>query len=195
MRIYNVYDFDGTIYDGDSTSDFFLYCLRIYPICVCRVPRILWEFIKYKLRFIDKKKLKESFFSFLNLVPDIDNAVLNFWKKNNKKIKDFYWNGIHEKDVIISASPEFLLYPICRNLGVGHLIASQVNKETGSFEGENCYGEEKVKRLRNELGECIIETFYTDSKSDFPLASTARKAYLVNKNKIQEWDVRSIPKC
>ena len=30
MRI-DVYDFDGTIYDGDSTVDFTRFCLRRHP--------------------------------------------------------------------------------------------------------------------------------------------------------------------
>jgi phosphoserine phosphatase len=139
--------------------------------------------------------MKEIFFSFLNEISDVDLTVQHFWTTNNKKIKAFYHKSSHDKDVIISASPDFLLRPVCMDLGVAHLIASQVNKETGRFEGENCYGEEKVKRLRDELGECIIETFYTDSKSDLPLAGTARKSYLVRKNKILEWDVRGMPKC
>ena len=27
----NVFDFDGTIYNGDSSKDFFFYCLKRYP--------------------------------------------------------------------------------------------------------------------------------------------------------------------
>ena len=28
----DVYDFDGTIYDGDSTVDFVRFCLRRHPV-------------------------------------------------------------------------------------------------------------------------------------------------------------------
>ncbi len=31
----NVYDFDGTIYSGDSTIDFYLFCLRKQPEILC----------------------------------------------------------------------------------------------------------------------------------------------------------------
>ena len=37
MRI-DVYDFDGTIYDGDSTVDFWLYCLRRKPSLLRFLP-------------------------------------------------------------------------------------------------------------------------------------------------------------
>ena len=46
-------------------------------------------------------------------------------------------------DVIISASPEILLTEICRRLGIKYLIASKVEKITGKYYGENCYGKEK----------------------------------------------------
>ena len=28
----NVFDFDKTIYDGDCTVDFYMYCLKKYPV-------------------------------------------------------------------------------------------------------------------------------------------------------------------
>ncbi|MFR3285343.1 MAG: haloacid dehalogenase-like hydrolase [Clostridium fessum] len=46
-------------------------------------------------------------------------------------------------DVIISASPEILLTEICKRLGIKYLIASKVEKITGKYYRENCYGKEK----------------------------------------------------
>ena len=37
MRI-DVYDFDGTIYDGDSTVDFTRFCLRRHPAVLAGLP-------------------------------------------------------------------------------------------------------------------------------------------------------------
>jgi len=34
----NVYDFDGTIYNGDSTVDFFLFALKRKPSLLLNVP-------------------------------------------------------------------------------------------------------------------------------------------------------------
>ena len=36
----DVYDFDGTIYDGDSTADFVLFCLRRHPGMILGAPRL-----------------------------------------------------------------------------------------------------------------------------------------------------------
>ena len=35
----NVYDFDGTIYDGDSTVDFFLHALKRNPSVLLHLPK------------------------------------------------------------------------------------------------------------------------------------------------------------
>ena len=40
MRI-DVYDFDGTIYDGDSTVDFTRFCLRRHPAVLAGLPRVI----------------------------------------------------------------------------------------------------------------------------------------------------------
>ena len=40
MKI-NLYDFDGTIYDGDSTRDFFFYELRRHPLILITIPYTL----------------------------------------------------------------------------------------------------------------------------------------------------------
>ena len=34
----NVYDFDGTIYDGDSTLDFWYFCLKKHPQILLYLP-------------------------------------------------------------------------------------------------------------------------------------------------------------
>ena len=62
-----------------------------------------------------------------------------------------------------------------------------MNKKTGEIVGENCYGEEKVKRLLDEMKINNCEEFYSDSLSDEPLANIAKKSFIVSKNKIYNW--------
>ena len=45
----NVYDFDNTIYKGDSTADFFIFCLRKHPKIVLVFPKIIGGVIKFYL--------------------------------------------------------------------------------------------------------------------------------------------------
>ncbi len=182
-----VYDFDKTIYDGDSTVDFYLFCLKRNPHIFLCLPEQVGAIIRYKMGKITKTEMKEAFFSFLRKLKDTNCLIDDFWDKHRKKIKKFYETLHKEDDVIISASPRFLLEGICRQLDVKTLIASEVDIHTGHFYGENCYGEMKVTRFREIFGEQMIDAFYSDSKSDFPLAQIAREAFLVKGEQMISW--------
>lgn len=182
----NVYDFDGTIYNGDSTIDFFLYVLKHNPSVLRFFPKQAWGFVLYGTKRIDKTKLKEYFFSFLSVI-NTEELTESFWDQNQGRIFDWYLKQQKQDDIIISASPEFLLQPICDRLGIRCLIASEVDPQTGIFTGENCRGQEKVRRLDAGYNVTYIDSFYSDSHSDLPLAKIADKAFLVNKGVIKEW--------
>jgi phosphoserine phosphatase len=184
----NVYDFDGTLYDGDSTADFYKLCLKNYPKTWFALPKALFGLFLFAFGIVDKTAFKQQFFSFLAYVPDVDGAVSSFWNKNERKLKIWYLAQKRSSDVIISASPDFLLAPISQKLGV-RLVASRIDKRTGAVDGGNCYGDEKVKRFTSEFGKDEIAEFYSDSLSDKPLAEMAKKAYLVRKNTIKSWEV------
>lgn len=183
----NVYDFDGTIYNGDSTVDFFLYALKHNPSALLYLPKQVWGFVLYGTKRIDKTKLKEYFFSFLPAI-NAEELAESFWNQNQHKIFDWYLIQQKQDDIIISASPKFLLQPICNRLGVRHLIASEVDPGNGMFTGKNCRGLEKVQRLASEYNVTHIGNFYSDSHSDLPLAKIADKAFFVTKGKLSEWD-------
>ncbi|NFI51517.1 polysaccharide biosynthesis protein GtrA [Clostridium botulinum] len=184
----NVYDFDKTIYDGDSTLDFYLFSLKKTPSIIIYLPNQIYVFLKYIFGRCTKLEFKEKFYSFLKGIPNVDKLVIMFWENKNSKIKPWYLQRKKESDVIISASPEFLLEPICKKLKISHLIASKVNKNTGICEGENCYGEEKVIRLKEYFINPEIKEFYSDSLSDAPLSLLSKTRYIVNGSKIVEWD-------
>ena len=186
MKLY-LYDFDGTIYDGDSSIDFFKYCLKHNKKLLKMIPKMAVMFLKYKTKYVSITELKEYIFSFLQKIENVDKYVEEFWSKNKYKIKDFYLKKEHSKDIIISASPHFLLKPICDELQVKDLIASDVDKKTGHFNKPNNRGEEKVKELKKKYPKVIIEEMYSDSMHDKPLLELAKKSYLVKKNKIYDY--------
>ena len=82
-------------------------------------------------------------------------------------------------DVIISASPEFLLKPLEKLLNIEKVIASKVDINTGKLLSKNCYGKEKVKRFQKIYPNKVISSFYSDSLSDIPMARLAKNSYLV----------------
>lgn len=183
----NAYDFDHCIYAGDCTIDFYRFCLKRKPALLRYLPRQIWGFLLFAFAFISKTEFKERFFCFLQGVDDLQNALDAFWATNKEKIYGWFFERRSDNELIISASPEFLLQPVCQMLGVKHLIASRVDPQTGKFTGENCYGAEKPKRLLEALGISAVETFYSDSLSDSPMAQIAQTSYIVRKGALTPW--------
>ncbi len=179
MKI-NLYDFDKTIYDGDSTRDFFFYELKKHPIIVITLFETGLFGLLYLLHIVSKTKMKEHFYKFLKYIKNIDAEVISFWRTHDKNIKKFYQDKDHSHDIIISASPEFLLLPICNKLKVLDMMASRVDKYTGKTTGLNCHDVEKVRRLNEKYTDYKVMEAYSDSvKSDRPILELAKKAYVV----------------
>ena len=184
----NVYDFDGTIYNGDSSVDIYFFLLKRYPKLIAYFPKQILGMVRYKLHLSSKEEMKEMYFSFLKGVQTDKTFVDDFWKQNQNKIKEWYLNQKRKDDVIISASPEFLLKPICGILGIDNLIATKVELSSGKFLSKNCQGVEKVVRFKELFSEAEIEAFYSDSKSDIYMAKLVTKAFRVKKNSIMDWE-------
>lgn len=178
------YDFDHTIYDGDSTVAFFLYCLKKRPGLLRYLPRQLYHAFLYGIGKENTTVFKGQFFSFLQGVPDTDTLVTSFWHEHGARIKQWYIDQVSADDIIISASPEFLLQPIAKRYGA-RLIATRVNVATGAIEGKNCRGAEKVVRLREDFPDATIVAAYTDDlKADGPMLAIAQESYHVVKNTV-----------
>lgn len=183
----NVYDFDKTIYKKDSSWAFYFYCLRRQPLLFRYWPRQGWAALRYALRCIDKTRMKQEFYCYFRGVADIDKKAETFWETKRDGIYPWYLAQKEEEDVVVSASPEFLLRPICRELGIGCLIASRVDVKTGKYTGKNCHGAEKVRRFREKFPFAEIDRFYSDSLSDTPLAEMAKESFLVRKGRVEPW--------
>lgn len=184
---HNVYDFDGTIYRGDSTLDFYLFCLYKKPEILFDLPKTVLFFVKFKLRLCKRIDFKAQFYSFLLRIDNVDNFLDEFWNRNFCKVKNWYFEKRLQSDIIISASPEFLLVPVCKKLNVENLIASKVDASSGRILGENCRGLEKVRRIQEEFSECNVNEFYSDSLSDTPMAKISQHAFFVKGEMIGKW--------
>lgn len=182
----NVYDFDQTIYLDDSSIDFYKFNLKRNPKLIKYWPRQAKAAIDYKRGKISKTEMKTIFYEYFKSIKDMDLVISEFWETHEHKLRPWYLEQKRDDDVIVSASPEFFLKPICEKLGV-HLIASDVDPKTGQNLQENCYGAEKVKRFEKEFKLSEMEEFYSDSYSDDPLAQFAQRAFMVKKDEITPW--------
>lgn len=180
----NVYDFDGTIYDGDSTVDFYLFCLRREPRLMGSLPANSVDAVRFLAHRLDSKEFKERFLG--RILPRIaaHRMVEAFWAANGKRIKQWYLDAKRPDDVVISASPEFLLRPLCDEIGL-ELIATNMDVRTGAIAGNNMRGDEKVRAFRRRFGDVTPDAFYTDSMSDAPMMDISREAFLVKGTRVE----------
>ena len=185
-----VYDFDGTIYDGDSTFDFIKFLISKKKSVIFHLPKMFLYLIKYKLKLIKKETMKECFFEIFNKFNNIDKLVNEFWNINEKNIKSFFIEKkSHKNDIIASASPYFLLEPIANKYKVKDLFASPVDKNTGKYNGINCHGVEKVRLINKKYKDAIIEEMYSDdANADRPLLELANKSFIVKKDKLINYE-------
>ena len=183
----NVYDFDNTILRGDSSARFFAYCLTHCPRMWADIPAQAVNGLLFVLKLKPKQAFKQRMFGFLRRIDDVDAAVAAFWRENLPRVKPWYRQAHRDDDVVITASPEFLVRPACEALGIVHLLGSPVDRHTGAFSGPNCHGAEKVRRFREIFPDAHVETFCSDSHSDDPMAALADSARLVKGDRLLPW--------
>lgn len=183
----NVYDFDNTIYDGESVVDFFLYYCKKDKSLIKFLPSLMLALLKYKQgKFTVEgalNKYGKQFSEFYKKNIGIGDDLIDFWDRQMHKIKPFYEEIRSDDDLIISGSPEISLDIICKRLGIKRYIGSLINSETGEIT-RLCIREKKVEAFLKEYPDTEIENFYTDSVNDTPLIEISKNAYLVKGNKI-----------
>ena len=184
----NAYDFDKTVVYPDSGFTFFAFCLRRHFVQMLpALPKLCVELLRFSTARKRGQTPKGEFYPFILRLPDWREEVRLFWEAKAKALlKPWYLQQLRPNDIVISCTAEFLLRPICEQLGV-RLIATRVDTNTGRLEGHSCYGEEKVRRLREACGAVRIDEFYSDSFADEPLAKLARRAWLVKGDERLPW--------
>ena len=196
-----VYDFDKTIYGGESGTNFFTYYLRNYPLKGLLFGlTYLKEVLFYLIKITDLKRLKERFFIFLesHSNEEIKKIVDGFWKEYGKKMYSWTQEELRENKkesdmvIVTSATPLFLLERLIPEMGYDMVFGTEFKgdgkeKFAAEIKGENNKGMEKVRKLDKWAKENNIEyeiiKFYSDSLADKPLYDIAEKKYWIKKGK------------
>ncbi len=178
----NCYDFDKTIYKNDCSIKFYFFCLKKHPALIFHFFKILFYTFLHLIKFVSTKSYKEKFFSFLSKV-DGKNLVEEFWNKELNNIADYYKSQMKENDVIVSASPEFLVSSAMAKINSSaRVLATNMDISNGHIEGNNLKGTAKREMLES-LNLTNFENAYSDSISDLPMFDLAENKYIVNAKK------------
>lgn len=174
----NIYDFDKTLFPYDSGTLFWLFCIRRNPLLLLLLPLQLRRGFALLTEKCSVTEFKNSFFVFIRFI-DIDKSVRDFWDKYEHLIRSYYLSD-SLPNVVISASPDFLLEEISRRVGFDYLICTRHERRTGHVLGVNCRREEKVRRFHAELpGAQAVEVFSDSLKQDTPIFRLGKKCHLV----------------
>ena len=177
----NVYDFDDTIYDGDTNRDLLKYSFKKYPFLVVKsLLKTIIPFIKYKMKKIPFERVKEVMLSFLFEI-DTSSFIKSFVKSHMYKIKP--WYKVTKNDVILSASYYLWISEFAKELGVKTVIATNTDKN-GKIVGKNCKKQEKVNRLKEVINLDKVECAYGDSSCDVYVLNVAKKGFVVEGNEL-----------
>ncbi len=177
-----VFDFDNTIYKGESSVDFAFYMIRHNKRIIRYIPTILFSLAGYKLCLLKKEKLESIINDFFAGVLDGETSpegfVKAFWEINADKLNPQMLRLITPDDIIISASPIFLFDGIREKLKTNHIVGTEVDLDQKKITWFN-FGDNKVNRYRELYGDRKIDAFYTDSYYDKNMMAISRDVYIV----------------
>lgn len=178
------FDFDGTITRHDTFVAFGKYALgkgKFYRKALMASPYILL----WKLGLISNSEAKQKFFELMfkgmskSMFEELCmafKAVIDTDIRTDMMQKMLWHKAAGHEVVIVSASIGDWICPWALDNGIGKVIATEVETDgegflTGRFITPNCYGAEKVRRIREEFGDLAsVETYgYSDSDSDKPM--------------------------
>jgi phosphatidylglycerophosphatase C len=186
-----LFDFDGTITKKDSFLEFIKY-YKGYKAFIIGLTLLSPILLFYKIGIIKNWKAKERVLKYFFKNEPYNKFCLKSTEFSMKFIpgliipramqiiKDHQKRG--DKVIIISASFENWLTDWCKSMNLD-LIGSKIEVRnglvTGKIEGKNCYGNEKVNRLKQYLNISEYSEIYAygDSKGDIPILELANHRF------------------
>ena len=175
-----LFDFDGTVTTHDSFRDFLIFVVGMKKFLLRMIPASPW-LLAYLLRLISnqtaKQKITQAFFSGMSR-SEFDQRAQDFVVKKLNSIvrpaalEKIRWHKQQQHRVIlVSASFDDYLKFWCAQHQI-ELIATRLEEKdarlTGRFATANCWGPEKVRRIREvvELDKYEKIYAYGDSRGD-----------------------------
>ena len=184
-----VFDFDGTLSAYDANVEFGKYCLRHSLRTWAFLPVIL---VAYIGRLINHPGIwwRQTMRRFLTAGMR-DKFARDFIRQH--KLNRFGWaservaaeRAAGNIVVLISASPDYLLRPLVRDIKFDAVMCSEMDKDYPWKYKFLCWGKNKVAALnawaeKKKITPHIVRS-YSDSKSDMPIMKLADEAVWINR--------------
>ncbi len=184
-----VFDFDGTLSAKDSNVEFGKYCFKhsirpwlflplmgvAYISCWLNPSGMWWR--RNIRRFITPKMVKEFAPAFIK-----QHKRERFgWSK--EQVENERKSG--RKVILISASPEFLVVPLAKDMKFDAILCSKMDSKKPWKHEFLCWGQNKVYAMdewakENKIIPHVVRS-YSDSKSDMPMMEIADEEVWVDR--------------
>lgn len=208
-QIVAYFDFDGTLSDRDTLVPFLIYAVGIWRFLCC-VPSLLPIVIRYGLRLINNETAKEL--TLQRVIAGMKSYVLEQKAKNfaltrlNKYLKPVVyskleWHREHGHTlVLVSANLGVYLRYWARLHKLDYVIATELdinerNRVTGCLQTRNCYGKEKVTRIKQFLADNHLSFSYSyaygNSAGDYALFAYSNEPFYVSGDSVERWSHRN----
>lgn len=192
------FDFDGTLTTGDTLMPFLKFVVgapRYYWYLILVSPILIAYILKLIPNDIAKQKVLELYLSGYPL-SELFEKGKNFSQEviptmlRNEGMEKLRWHQTQGHTcVLVSASFDVWLKPWAESNGFDDILTTQLETNdgfvTGLIAGNNCYGQEKVRRIESWLNMKKISPSYTygygDTTGDIPMLSLMDKGILLNK--------------
>ena len=201
----SAFDFDGTLTTRDTLLLFIRHARGWWALfggLLLFSPLL----VLMKLHLADNGRTKERLFRHYfrgMLERDFDALCQSFARSHTHVLRTAGLRTIQQaldrgdRVVILSASidrwVEACLRPFLVSSSQFQVLGTEIEvvdgRLTGRFATPNCYGPEKVRRFREIYPEAAVENFYSDSRSDTPMAKIAQKAWMVRGERVVNWEL------
>lgn len=192
----SIFDLDGTLTKSDTYLPYLIGFLKRNPKRWLKASILPFAAVMFYLKIHDNQWLKTIFLKVILGGETKDNILA--W---NKIFLDrLFTEGLREDivtilkkrqnagDIILLSTASLDIYvPDIQNwFSINHLICTntlwQDDCLTGELDGNNCYGLEKLARVKSYMRKHNISgevSVYSDHASDWPIMNYADKAYAV----------------
>ncbi len=189
-----IFDFDGTISRADSFADFLYvtfgpvkFFWGLLQLCVPLTLYVLKIHVNGKTKAIVLRHFFGGYEQarFAELCARYARESLPRLLKQSALDRLAWHQAQGHEVIVVSASPEDYLRTWCERQGI-QLLGTQLEIKDGKLSGNlaslNCYGDEKVRRLKEkyDLSQFDYIYAYGDSKGDLALKSIAHEFHYRN---------------
>jgi phosphatidylglycerophosphatase C len=192
----SIFDLDGTLTKSDTYLPYLVGFLKRNPKRWLKASILPFAAVMFYLKIHDNQWLKTIFLKVILGGETKDNILA--W--NKIFLDKLFTKGLREDivtilkkrqnagDIILLSTASLDIYvPDIQNwFSINHLICTntlwQDDCLTGELDGNNCYGLEKLARVKSYMRKHNISgevSVYSDHASDWPIMNYADKAYAV----------------